>query len=311
MITGKLKLTGILLLTLVGLSCSDDDTEELMPEPSMDELEIGSGNNQGVIGRDFHFNARVIAGSTIDIVQININPMEGETYSNAWSFEIVWDDFKGLKNSTVHKHFDIPEDAPEGRFEFKITISDENGTKLEETYEVNLIDPENLPVDPYLYLWFTESSSENVYFVNELLENPEEIVFAKNDTITSQVSIRNVKDDGQLYILFIKKSADHLPESLDDIDFSKAIVYDVFAHENETEVFTFTNSIRDPDTYEIIRGLPEFIFGAQSDNYNPTSNSIEGEKAWENGEYYFGIIYENFTHNVSVYHYMEATVKGF
>lgn len=304
----KLNFIALLFLLITAASCSsDDDTiEEQMPVPSMSELEIGSGDNQGIIGRDFHFNAEVVAGGTIDKVKINIDPRDGETYSNDWSFEIVWDEFKGLKNSTVHKHFDIPEDAPEGKFDFLITIIDENGTQLEENFEVNLIDPANLPVDPYLYIFdfFTDDSYQ---YVNETLENPEEVNYAEGDLFKSSATIKNVKGDGKMYILLIKKSANHLPRIVEDIDFSKVIVYDVYEHENWEDVDSFANIIYDGQG-GFTRPVPEFEIGASVDNNVQVGNPIEGEKAWETGEYYLGVVYSNTTYDISVYHYLEVDV---
>ncbi|WP_111307876.1 DUF4625 domain-containing protein [Confluentibacter sediminis] len=298
------------VFTCLLASCSkDDDTAVPMPIPSMSALEIGSGEHQGVIGRDFHFNADVVAGGRIDFIQINIKPKAGETYSHDWSFEIAWDEFKGLKNSTVHKHFDIPEDAPEGTFDFIITITDENGTQLQETHDVNLVDPANLPVDPYLYLW--DFYTPNAYqYVNELLQNPEDVTYSQGDVFKSSVTIKKVKGDGKMYLLFIKKSANHLPRIVDDIDFSKVIVYDVFEHENWEDVNAFANIIYDGQG-GFTRPTPEFVIGASVDNNTPEPNPIEGDKAWENGAYYLGVVYTNTTYNISVYHYLEVQINGF
>ena len=304
-----MKTTKFLALLFVSLftitSCTKDDDEQQLPAPTMSELEIGSGDNQGVIGRDFHFNAEVVAGGTIDQVKINIEPRDDETYTNDWSFEIVWDEFKGLKNSTVHKHFDIPEDAPEGKFDFRVTVTDENGTKLEETYEVNLIDPANLPVDPYLY-FFDFLTDDNYQFVNETLENPENVTYSKGEVFQSSATIKNIKGDGKMYILFIKKSANHLPKIVDDIDFSKVIVYDLFEHQNEEDVISFSN--RDLKDGKFTRPSPEFLIGSAEDNNTPQPNSIDGEKAWETGEYYLGVVYTNTTYDISVYHYLEVAM---
>lgn len=307
--TNNLSFIGFIVFLITAISCSNDDDVQQLPEPTMSELEIGSGDNQGVIGRDFHFNAEVVAGGTIDQVKINIDPRDGETYSKDWSFEIIWDEFKGFKNTTVHKHFDIPEDAPEGKFDFQITVTDENGTKLEETYEVNLIDPANLPVDPYLYIWDFSAKGGDYYFVNELLENPEDIIFTKGDTLTSSATIKKVKGEGTMYLIFIKKSADHLPTIVDDIDFSKVVVYDLIKHESE-DVFSFSNRDSNYDG-DWDRTAPELVIGATADNNDQHPNLIAGGKAWENGEYYFGIVYTNTTYNISVYHYIPFTMKGF
>ncbi|MDT0678536.1 DUF4625 domain-containing protein [Autumnicola musiva] len=304
------------LLAIIGFlsftSCnSDDDKVEELDRPSLSNVEVGSGNNgQGTIGRDFHLNADIVAGERIDLVTVDILPLEGEDYTEDWSFNISWDEFKGLRNTTVHKHFDIPEDAPEGNFNFIITVTDENGTILEEVYDLQLIDASNLPVDPYLYTWDFFAKGGSYYFVNELLENPEDVTFAKQDTITSSVSINSVKGDGEMYMFLVKKSANHLPETIEGIDLSKVIVYDVKSHENEEDVFSFSNRDVDEDGYYTSEA-PELIIGSELDNNNPEPNPIDGEKEWENVEYYLGVVYTNTTYDISVYHYVELEISGF
>lgn len=292
-------------------SCSkDDDPEEILPEPSMSNIEIGlGGNGQGTIGRDFHLNADIVAGERIDMVTVDILPRDGEEYARDWSFRIEWDEFKGKQNTTVHKHFNIPGDAPEGIYDFIITVTDENGTSLKEVYDVELIAAANLPVDPYLYLF--EFYTDDIYqYVNELLENPEDVSYSQGDVFKSSVTINNVKGNGIMYMLFIKKEFNHLPETVEAIDFSKAIVYDVFQHEDEEDVDSFSNVIFDGNG-GFNRDVPEFVIGASVDNNTPEPNPIDGVKAWENGVYYLGMVYTNSTYNSSVYHYLEVEISGF
>ncbi|RXG12180.1 putative protein DUF4625 [Leeuwenhoekiella aestuarii] len=296
-----MKTTKFLALLFVSLftitACTNDDDEIILEEPTISDVEVGLNNNEiGVIGRDFHLNAELIAGDKIDLVKVSITPKIGEAYTSDWSFEITFDEFKGAKNATVHKHFDIPEDAPEGVFDFIITVTDENGTSLEETRDIKIYAPENLPVDPQLYAMYT--------YKNEMyIEVPSETKFTKKDTLKSQSFISGVKGDGKMYLLLINKKHNHRPESIDNIDFSKAIVYDVSEHKNEEEVFTANNHLY----YEV----PSLIIGATNDNDAPQPNSIEGDKSWDNGEYYFGVVYTNTTYNISVYHYTEITLTGF
>ncbi|TYQ00175.1 uncharacterized protein DUF4625 [Tenacibaculum adriaticum] len=294
-----------LLLT----SCSNDD-DITLSIPSISEVEIGSAN-RGVIGRDIHFNVEVLAGDMIDLVQVNINPREEENYTHDWSFEIAWDEFKGVKNATVHKHFDVPEDAAEGKYDFIITVTDENGTKLEEIFEVEIIDPINLPVDPSVYLFAVEkididgNTGLANFYANGDFRNPDDKVFRENESIVSYTQINNVKDDGILYNLLIKKSLNHKPETVDDIDFSKAIVIDVLEHTNYEEV-TSISTYFNPDVS--IRDRPALTIGALQDNNLPNPNSIDGDNVWESGTYYYGIVYTNTTHNLSVHHYIEFDI---
>ncbi|UOB17465.1 DUF4625 domain-containing protein [Abyssalbus ytuae] len=293
----------IALLAFLITSCNNDDDDAQLPTPTINEVEIGS-DNQGIIGRDFHFNIEVVAGNMIDLVQININPREDEIYSHNWSFEIIWDEFKGIKNATVHKHFDVPEDAAEGKYDFIITVTDENGTKLEETFEVEIIDPANLPVDPKLSVVFRNQG--NLIVINEEYEEPEEgVVFVKNDTLSNFLYVENVKDAGKMYILMIKKSLNHRPETIDDVDFSKAIVMDTYEHSGWENISTFYNSVVN------VRSAPKLVVGTTHDNNVPNPNPVDGDKIWENTEYYYGAVYTNTTHNLSIHHYIEVTVEGF
>src|SRR5699024_2003016 len=140
--------------------------------------------------------------------------------------------------------------------------------------------------------------------VNELLENPEGVQLSKGEVLTSQIFIKGVKDQGKVYILLIKKQANHLPETVDDIDFTKAIVYDVFEHKNQQQVYTFGNVIFDGKGGQL-RSAPELTIGAAVDNNAPQGNPINGDKGWETGSYYLGVVYTNSTHNMSLHHYME------
>lgn len=162
------------------------------------------------------------------------------------------------KNTNVHKHFDIPKDAPEGFYDFFIRITDENGSVKEDKHEIELIGADKLPVMP------------------------------------------------ELYSLLIKKSAGHLPETVKDIDFSKVIVADVRQHTALKETGIFTNYV----------GMPNYspralVVGSATDNNMPTASAIDRGKAWESGDYYFGVVYTNITHNLSAHYYIDLKFSGF
>ena len=146
------------------------------------------------------------------------------------------------------------------------------------------------------------------HYVNESLENPEGVEFSNGEILKSDVTINDVKGDGKLYLVLIKKEANHLPETIEAIDFSKVIVYDVFEHVDQAEVDSFSNIIYPSEPNP--RPVPEFTIGTTTDNNTP-ANAVNGEKSWENGAYYFGLIYSNSTYNISVHHYMEITLNNF
>lgn len=306
----RLLLSICLAALIIVSSCSEDD-EPAPPAPTVSELEIGSGNNGiGVIGRDFHLNAEVEAGDKIEYVQIKIVQRADQEYAAEWSFELSWEEFKGAKNATVHKHFDIPEDAVEGFYDFILIVNDENGSSYEETFDFEIKDPANLPVNPYLYTWYTSKNDAYLFFVNESLENPEGVTLTKGDTLKSDVLLKDVKGDGTIYLVLIKKDQNYLPETVDVIDFSKVIVYDKFEHKDQEEVDSFGNIIYDGQGgYE--RESPKFSIGASEDNNSPQPTPIQGDISWENGAYYFGVIYTNSTYDMSVHHYMELNLEGF
>src|SRR5690606_10340400 len=306
-----LKLNGFRLFTLfftVGIfsSCSDDDTLEIeLPKPIIEHIEIGSGNNGiGVIGRDFHFDMDVIAGEALGDIQVKIEGKNDEVYDHQWSFEISWDEYQGMKNTNVHKHFNIPDDAAAGHYSFVIGVNDQNGTSLEILKEVSLLDAADLLLQQKQSHWTHSTDQGDSAYVNELLENPEGVQLSMGEILKSTISIKNVKDDGMVYILLIKKQANHFPETVGDIDFSKAIVYDVFEHNDQKEVYTFGNFIF-KENVEQYRYVPELTIGATLDNNAAVGNPISGEKSWETGTYYLGMVYTNSTHNMSIYHYIE------
>ncbi|WEK18530.1 MAG: DUF4625 domain-containing protein [Candidatus Pedobacter colombiensis] len=125
-------IVALLLFGTAFQACKKD--KEAEPEkaiPTATNIEIGSGNKLALRGRDFHFNADVIASDKIKEVQVKILQKNGEVYARYWKFELVWTEYSGTKNTNVHKHFTIPAEAPEGKYDFYFVVLDENGTKLE------------------------------------------------------------------------------------------------------------------------------------------------------------------------------------
>jgi len=143
----KRTILAFLLFTLCFTACrKDNDGNPELGLPTINNLEIGLNNNEaGVIGKDFHFNAEVLVSGKIENVQVKILPRSGETYSKVWSHEITWDQYRDAKNTTVHKHFYIPTDAVEGKYDFLIIVNDQNGTKLEVKKSLTIYTEANAP----------------------------------------------------------------------------------------------------------------------------------------------------------------------
>ncbi|WP_435132994.1 DUF4625 domain-containing protein [Formosa sp. A9] len=307
-------LLSIPVLCFVFTSCSknDDITEEPKPEPTISNIEVGLHNNEiGVVGEDFHFNAEVLAGDLLDNVTINLVQKSEETYTEEWTFEIVFTErITGLKNATLHRHFDIPAEAPKGTYDFVITVKDQNGTSIEEIRNINLIDASDYPeVNPHVSVFGIDKidvdgkSGFNNFYNNDAFKNPDAAFFNKDESIWSALQIGSIKGDGIMYGLLIKKSHNHKPENIEQIDFSKAIVTEVVEHTGEEEVFTLKNN---RDTGHWNYGLALKI-GALEDNNLLETNAIN----WENGTYYYGVVYTNITYNRSIFKYIEFEIKGF
>lgn len=305
-------LSVLIVIISAGIASCKKDRGIIAPDKAtIENLEIGYGNNmQGVIGRDFHLDMDVVAASRIKDITVIIRQRSGETYLKSWSFETTWIEFNGVKNTNVHKHFDIDKEAPEGTYDFIIRVRDHNGAKTEEIHTITLISAENLPVNPEVYSFMLQEKARGfVYILNRGHMDPDNKGFKKGETIGAYIDISEVKGDGTLYALLIKKSAGHLPETVEDIDFSKAIVVDMREHKDMTQTDYFTNYL--PLDGQANHELQELMIGAATDNRASSPQAITGEKAWYNGDYYFGIVYTNKTYNMSTHYYVAMPMTGF
>ncbi len=301
-------LSALIMIMLTLAACDNNDPEPEpkpepeLPKPTLENLELGLGNaGIGVIGEDFHFEADILAVDKIDTVKVGILPKEGETYAKPWKHEITWDQYKGLKNTNVHKHFNVPADAVEGKYELVVTVVDENGSRLEVKRDFEIYTRASLPVRPmFTGLWMHKNWGPMYDYHSDKDSFPTER-YRKGDTIQVQANISFVKGDGKIYLLLVKKSANYNPQTIEEVDLSKAIVYDVHGHKDEKTVQDFGNSEFDMETYTVIRNIPDLIIGAEKDNNAPTKNAISGGKAWESGDYNLVVIYKNVTTNQTIH----------
>lgn len=303
----RLLLLPILLLSLFFTSCNNDDDGTISDDTKqgtaqLSKIEIGLNNNEiGTIGEDFHFNMDVLVDDKIDFIQVELKQNPAEKYEGVWSHNEKWDQYNGMKNTNVHKHFDIPADAKEGKYDFVISIHELNGSVTVENRHIRIFHKENLPVSPDLYA-LNVMVNDDFYFSG--LDNYEMpgYAFKTNDVIRTIANISSIKDDGKMYLLLINKKLNHKPETVSAIDFNKAIVYGVYEHKGRAEVGSFVTPF--------ISDANQLIIGKSTEDFNsPTPNPISGAKAWESGSYYFGVVYTNTTHNMSYFKYIDLTVK--
>lgn len=304
-----------LLLSIALLTGCEKSQEPVRPVAAIEKVEIGLNNSKiGVIGGDFHFDANVLAGDKIETIEVKILPRIGQVYSKEWKLEIIWEQFRGAKNATVHKHFDIPSDAVEGVYDFLIIVNDQNGTKLEEKHDITILAPENLPVDlrfdfgidvvdaefkPIMTLY-----SLQAIFDEQLYKSPDAI--KGKQFLAPIVSLAGIKGDGKMYCLIINKKHNHRPETIATVDFSKAVVADVWEHKGFSKS-EFGSNMFNFSTNPLSIIQPSIEIGAVIDKNRP-AESINGFKAWESGDYYVGFIYHNSTYNMGVFHYAEISL---
>jgi hypothetical protein len=300
--TKKIIVALLLFVTAFQACKKDKEPEPDKVIPTASNIEICSGNKLALSGRDFHFNADVIAASKIKDVQVKILQKSGEKYTATWKFELNWAEYNGAKNTNVHKHFTIPAEAPEGKYDFYFVVLDENGTKLEIKEELNIIDPVNVPVDPKIGRDIISRNGTIIYYTDTYVEP--ELIVKKGDELTLHAQVNDIKGDGTLYSVLIKKKAGYNPESIDKLDFSKAIVVTKVTH-------TALGAASKVSTLKQINGVyggESIVIGADKDSNEPTANPINGEKAWESGKYNWVILYKNTTHNISSYKVIPITI---
>jgi len=297
----KVKL--FLLLSIVAVSftaCDNDDNQEAA-KPTAENIEIGTANSKrALIGRDFHFNADVVAGDKIADVQLKILPKSGETYTKDWKLEFKWAEYIGTKNTNVHKHFTIPADAPEGKFDFYFIVLDENGTQLEIKEEITITDPANMPADPLIGRDMLSRNDDLIYYMETWVEP--ELIFKKNDLLTAHAQVSQIVGDGILYSVLIKKSLNYHPESIDNLDLKKVIVISKVEHKDLPAASKIATLQKINDVW----GGESITIGADKDAIGEAATL---DKSWQSGQYNWVILYKNTTHNLSVYKWMPITIS--
>jgi len=297
----KVKLFLLSFISVAVFTACDNDDNNEVSKPTAENIEIGTANNKrALIGRDFHFNADVIAGDKIADVQLKILPKSGEIYTKDWKLEFTWNQYIGAKNTNIHKHFTIPADAPEGKFDFIFIVLDENGTRLEITEELTIIDPANLPADPLIGRDMISRNDDLIYYMETWTEP--ELIFKKNDLLTAHAQVSQIMGDGILYSVLIKKNLNYYPENIDNLDLKKVIVISKVEHKDLAPA----SKIATLQKINEVWGGESIIIGADKDFIgNPTTL----DKVWQSGQYNWVILYKNTTHNISVYKSMPITIN--
>lgn len=230
-------------------SCNKDD--DAIPKPVISNLEVGIDNSHvAYAGADLHLEAEIVAEGRIDKIKVEIHQEEGS------SDEIVaeYDEYSGLKNTTFHKHVDIPETVTLGTYHCHITVSDMEGnsTTVEEEITIEEINDTEAPV-----LTFSSTPTDGQAFAN-------------GETISISGHAEDNITMGGILIALVYES-DNIADADVDDENSKVIV---MLHNHD-----FGD---DPDEYDFDTSI---VVGAANDN-NVTPAPIQGDNAWKTGNYY-------------------------
>lgn len=243
-------------------SCTKDDNENEISKPVVNITELGYENSKiGYAGTDLHIEAEIVAEGKIDRVQIEIHP-EGEheksiattLNGDEWEFDTTYTEFSGLKNTTFHKHIEIPLSADTGHYHFHFIVIDMEGnsTTIEEELSlVELVDTEA----PVITITSAPANGES---------------FANGETISISGSITdNISLAGMVVALVYE--SDSIAD--DDVDDDNPYII-VLLHTHD-----FGD---DPDETDFSATIN---VGAEYDN-NMTPALIQGDNAWKSGNYY-------------------------
>jgi hypothetical protein len=230
-------------------SCEKDD--DAYPKPTIGELELGIGNSHvAYIGADLHIETEIVAEGLINTIEVEIHAEDGSDYEIDSLFD--YSD-QTLKNTTFHKHVDIPAEFPAGEYHFHLTVIDKEGnsTTVEEDIELEELVDEEAPV-------ITISSAPT-----------DAQAFASGETISiSGTVVDNTSLAGMVVALVY---ADDAIADADVAGDNAQVIIMLHTHTFDSETsHSFTASI---------------AVGAEYDN-NMTPSVIENDNAWKSGNYY-------------------------
>ncbi len=236
------------------------EKEEDTSKPEILSSEIGYDNNKtGYLGSEFHIEAKVVADGKIDHIHITIHP-EGEhehksatadTHEEEWEFDSTYTEFAGLKNTTFHKHIDIPVHADTGHYHFHFVLTDMEGNQTEMEEELKIQQPDDSEA-PELTVSSAPSDGQT---------------FANGETISISGTVTDDKALGGMYIGLVR-----VDQNLSDQEVNAM----------NTITLLHTHEFDSPASHNFSASIN---VGAAQDN-NITPKDITGDIAWQSTNYY-------------------------
>ncbi|MEZ4906345.1 MAG: DUF4625 domain-containing protein [Saprospiraceae bacterium] len=226
-------------------SCGED-----INKPEINDLEVGLDNSLvAYIGADLHVEAEIVAEGRIDKITVDIHKEDG----SGEEIEEVWDEFSGLKNTTFHKHIDIPEGTTAGEYHFHLYVTDQEGNQSSVEKDISI---EDLVDDEAPELSVTSSPTNGQSFSD-----------GQSITIAGHVE-DNIALGGMIVALVYE--SDNISDE------------DVAGDNDKVVVMLHTHDFDDPDETDFSASIN---VGAAKDNNIEPAN-IEGNNAWKSGNYY-------------------------
>jgi Domain of unknown function (DUF4625) len=256
----KTKINLLLLVvstTIVFFSCKKEDETS---KPQIISFELGYQDSKlATLGNDLHIEAEVVADGKISTIQVTIHP-EGDHEEKStmvfldeeeWEFDSVYTEFSGLKNTTFHKHVDIPVIADTGTYHFHFIVTDMEGNQTELEEEVRIEQPDDSQA-PVITITSAPASGQ---------------AFSNGAVIPISGSVTDDQFLGGLYIGLVREG-----QSLDDAS----------VNANNTITLLHTHDFDSPTGHSFTASI---TVGAAQDNNDPPKD-ITGDIAWQSGNYY-------------------------
>ncbi len=229
-------------------ACEDDDDDVL--KPVINNLEVGLGDSHvAYVGADLHLQANIYAEGKVDVITVEIHQEQGSSDE----IKATYDNYAGVIDPIFHKHVDIPTETPVGTYHVHITVTDMLGyqTTVEDEIEIKELTDEEAPE----------------INISSAPENGQ--TFASGEAISISGNITDNLSLAGMFIALVYES-----DNINDADVTGA--------NTSVIVMLHTHDFEDPDEYEFSASIE---VGAANDN-NMTPAPIQGDNAWQSGNYY-------------------------
>lgn len=142
------------LLSAILVSCDKDDDKDTTTPPEITDFHAGTHDQDSktIVKKPgaeviVDFKARSLNDGRLEAYHIEIHdhPESGNPADEYLIIDELFDNdptFKGTRNSSVHKHIAIPEDASLGEYHVEVVVFDEYGNTTEVDTHIYLVEEE-------------------------------------------------------------------------------------------------------------------------------------------------------------------------